>query len=75
MITSYSAGGAIGPLIGGAMLELFWWGSVFLLAVPVMALLPVLGPTLLPVRPASMTVAPAVPKARAIAPPIEPPAP
>ncbi len=31
-ITSYSAAGAIGPLIGGAMLEFFWWGSVFLIA-------------------------------------------
>ena len=30
------------------LLELFWWGSVFLLAVPVMALLLVLGPRLLP---------------------------
>jgi MFS transporter, DHA2 family, multidrug resistance protein len=47
-ITAYSLGGAIGPLLGGALLEFFWWGSVFLLAVPVMALLLVLGPVLLP---------------------------
>jgi DHA2 family multidrug resistance protein-like MFS transporter len=47
-ITSFSAGGAIGPLMGGVLLEWFWWGSVFLLAVPVMALLLVLGPLLLP---------------------------
>src|ERR671914_13726 len=47
-IMSFSAGAAIGPLIGGALLEFFWWGSVFLIAVPVMMLLLVLGPVLLP---------------------------
>ena len=47
-ITAYSLGGAIGPLLGGVLLEFFWWGSVFLLALPVMALLLVLGPVLLP---------------------------
>jgi MFS transporter, DHA2 family, multidrug resistance protein len=47
-ITSYSAGAAIGPLLGGALLQYFWWGSVFLLAIPVMVLLLVLGPALLP---------------------------
>ena len=47
-ITSYSAGAAIGPLLGGALLGYFWWGSVFLLAVPVMVLLLALGPSLLP---------------------------
>jgi DHA2 family multidrug resistance protein-like MFS transporter len=46
--TSFAAGGAIGPLVGGALLEFFWWGSVFLINVPVMALLLVLGPKLLP---------------------------
>ena len=45
---SYSVGGAIGPLAGGAMLHYFHWGSVFLLAVPVMALLLVAGPIFLP---------------------------
>ena len=43
--TSFSVGGALGPLLGGAMLQQFWWGAVFLLAVPVMILLLVLGPT------------------------------
>ncbi|HEX8133746.1 MAG TPA: MFS transporter, partial [Actinomycetes bacterium] len=47
-ITSFSVGGAVGPLVGGLLLEWFWWGSVFLPAVPVMALLLVLGPLLLP---------------------------
>jgi MFS transporter, DHA2 family, multidrug resistance protein len=45
---SFSAGAAIGPLLGGVLLEYFWWGSVFLLAVPVMVLLLLLGPFLLP---------------------------
>jgi MFS transporter, DHA2 family, multidrug resistance protein len=45
---SLSAGGAIGPLLGGLLLERFWWGSVFLVAVPPMVLLLVLGPRLLP---------------------------
>ncbi|HEY6002653.1 MAG TPA: MFS transporter [Anaeromyxobacter sp.] len=47
-ITSYSVGGAIGPLVGGVLLQHFWWGSVFLVGVPVMLLLLVLGPVLLP---------------------------
>jgi DHA2 family multidrug resistance protein-like MFS transporter len=48
--TSYSVGAAIGPLAGGVVLEWFWWGSVFLLGVPVMALTLLLGPRLLPAR-------------------------
>ena len=47
-LSSYSIGGAIGPLLGGVMLQHLWWGSVFLLALPVMALLLILGPVLLP---------------------------
>ena len=47
-IASFSAGGAIGPLLGGLLLEHFWWGSVFLLNLPVMILLLALGPMLLP---------------------------
>ncbi|WP_344600379.1 MFS transporter [Streptomyces glaucus] len=45
---SFSVGIALGPVVGGLMLEVFWWGSVFLLAVPVMVLLLVTGPVLLP---------------------------
>lgn len=47
-ISSYSVGAAIGPVIGGLLLQWFWWGSVFLIGVPVMALLLALGPWLLP---------------------------
>ena len=47
-ITAFSLGGAVGPLLGGALLEFFWWGSVFLLALPVMGLLLILGPIVLP---------------------------
>jgi DHA2 family multidrug resistance protein-like MFS transporter len=46
--TSFSVGAGVGPLLGGLLLERFWWGSAFLVAVPVMAMLLVLGPTLLP---------------------------
>jgi MFS transporter, DHA2 family, multidrug resistance protein len=47
-ITSFSLGGAIGPFVGGVLLEYYWWGSVFLVAVPVMILLLTLAPFLLP---------------------------
>jgi MFS transporter, DHA2 family, multidrug resistance protein len=47
-VTSYSVGGAIGPLVGGVLLSHFWWGSVFLIGVPVMLLLLAVGPMLLP---------------------------
>lgn len=47
-ITGFIFGSAVGPLVGGLMLQYFWWGSVFLLGVPVMALLLVAGPLLLP---------------------------
>ena len=44
----FAAGAALGPVLGGVLLEFFWWGSVFLLAVPVMVLVLALGPVLLP---------------------------
>src|SRR4029079_3517248 len=47
-VAAYSAGGAIGPVLGGVLLEFFWWGSVFLIGVPVMGLLLLLGPRTLP---------------------------
>ncbi len=41
-------GTAIGPVAGGVLLQAFWWGSVFLMGLPVMAVLLVAAPVLLP---------------------------
>ncbi|MEN8652904.1 MFS transporter [Streptomyces sp. 21So2-11] len=43
-----SAGAAVGPVVGGFLLEHFWWGSVFLINLPVMAVLVIVGIKLLP---------------------------
>ncbi|MFI2751489.1 MFS transporter, partial [Kitasatospora sp. NPDC018623] len=43
-----SAGAAVGPVVGGFLLEHFWWGSVFLINLPVMAVLVLVGIKLLP---------------------------
>ncbi|MBM7783367.1 MFS transporter [Tenggerimyces flavus] len=47
-LVSMISGSATGPLVGGIMLEHFWWGSVFLLAVPAMVVLLIVGPRYLP---------------------------
>lgn len=47
-IAAFSAGSAIGPLVGGVLMQFFGWPSVFWAAVPVMALVLLLGPLLLP---------------------------
>ncbi|HEX7744977.1 MAG TPA: MFS transporter [Micromonosporaceae bacterium] len=44
----FMGGMTLGPLVGGALLSTFWWGSAFLLGVPFMVLLLVAGPALLP---------------------------
>ncbi|MBY6434800.1 MFS transporter [Rhodococcus kroppenstedtii] len=41
-------GAAAGPVVGGVLLEHFWWGSVFLINVPVMIVLVVAGPFAIP---------------------------
>ncbi|WP_245620454.1 MFS transporter [Cryptosporangium arvum] len=49
-VWSAAAGGgaALGPVVGGVLLDHFWWGSVFLINVPVMVLLIGFGAVLLP---------------------------
>ncbi|WP_046726657.1 MFS transporter [Streptomyces humi] len=43
-----SAGTAVGPIVGGFLLEHFWWGSVFLINLPVMVVLVLVGIRTLP---------------------------
>ncbi|MBC6462260.1 MFS transporter [Actinomadura sp. HBU206391] len=43
-----TGGTIVGPIVGGFLLEHFWWGSAFLINVPAMALLLALAPVLLP---------------------------
>ena len=45
---AFSAGAAVGPVLGGFLLEHFWWGSVFLINVPVMVVLLAAGIAVLP---------------------------
>jgi DHA2 family multidrug resistance protein-like MFS transporter len=46
--TCQFTGGALGPVLGGFLLQHFRWGSVFLVAVPVMAVVLLAGPVVLP---------------------------
>ncbi|MEV6393255.1 MFS transporter [Streptomyces sp. NPDC051907] len=46
--TVMATGISFGPVVSGALLEYYWWGSVFLINLPAMALLLVLAPLLLP---------------------------
>ncbi|MFC3575408.1 MFS transporter [Streptomyces yaanensis] len=43
-----TGGIALGSVMSGVLVQYFWWGSVFLVNLPAMALLLVLGPILLP---------------------------
>lgn len=43
-----AVGAAVGPLLGGFLLEHFWWGSVFLINIPLMAVSLPVGRWLLP---------------------------
>ncbi len=46
--TMFALGMALGPVVGGVLLEHFWWGAAFLIAVPILGLLLLLAPVLLP---------------------------
>ncbi|MCD2442537.1 MFS transporter [Agromyces sp. SYSU K20354] len=46
--SGFAAGSALGPIVGGVLLEHFHWGSVFLLAVPVLVPMLILVPLLIP---------------------------
>ncbi|MDN6298713.1 MAG: MFS transporter [Micrococcaceae bacterium] len=46
--SAFSGGAALGPGLGGWLLEHFWWGSIFLMAIPMLLPLIVLGPFLIP---------------------------
>ncbi|MFC0627545.1 MFS transporter [Kribbella deserti] len=54
VVAAVSAGTAIGPLIGGWLLDNFWWGSAFLLPIPLMLVFVVFGPLTLPEHKASV---------------------
>ncbi len=43
-----TGGVTVGPIVGGLLMDNFWWGSAFLINLPAMALLLALGPVLLP---------------------------
>lgn len=46
--SGFSAGAALGPIAGGFLLQHFSWGSVFLMAVPVLLPLLLVAPVLIP---------------------------
>jgi len=47
-MSCFMGGMVVGPVVGGLILEVAWWGAVFLMAVPVMVLLLATAPKLLP---------------------------
>lgn len=47
-VNALSVGPAVGPIIGGVLLDSWWWGSAFLIGVPVMVPVLVIAPILLP---------------------------
>jgi DHA2 family multidrug resistance protein-like MFS transporter len=50
-----SGGAALGPIVGGVLLEHFWWGSVFLINVPIVVVALLSTWRLIPARPGDLT--------------------
>ncbi|GMA38129.1 MFS transporter [Mobilicoccus caccae] len=46
--SAFAGGAALGPIVGGWLLEHFWWGAIFLISVPAAVVLLAAGPFLLP---------------------------
>ncbi len=46
--TMFALGMAAGPVVGGLLVDRFWWGAAFLVALPIVGLLLLLAPFLLP---------------------------
>jgi DHA2 family multidrug resistance protein-like MFS transporter len=46
--TAFSTGSMIGPVVGGFLLYHFWWGSIFLMPVPLILILLLTAPFLIP---------------------------
>lgn len=46
--SGFAAGSSLGPIVGGALLQIFPWGSVFLIALPMLIPLLILAPVLVP---------------------------
>ncbi|HWD82467.1 MAG TPA: MFS transporter [Kribbella sp.] len=44
----FTVGAIVGPIVGGVLLNHFWWGSAFLIGVPAMVALLAVGPFILP---------------------------
>ena len=47
-MSCFMVGAAIGPIVGGLLLQHFWWGSAFLFGLPIMVLVVIAAPRLLP---------------------------
>ena len=66
-LACFMGGMTVGPIVGGALLERFWWGAAFLMGVPVMVLLVLLAPAAAARRPARAAAATRCPDAASVA--------